>query len=353
MHDFEFQALPWNVIFGVGALRRLPAELGKLGLSRALVLSTPEQVADAQKVADLLADQAVGTFTEAVMHVPVEMVQQARERVQALNADCTVSIGGGSTTGLGKALALQDDLPNVAIPTTYAGSEMTNLWGLSEGGRKATGRDRKVVPDLTIYDPELTLSLPARIAGPSGINALAHAVVNIGLENPNPVIGLLAEQAVRSLAHSLPVVIKEPDNLDARAAAQYGVMLAGASLGTGLTTLHHKLCHVIGGTFNTPHAETHTIILPHAVAYNATAVPEATERIARALGVADAAGGLFDIAVAVQTKTALKDIGMKEGDLEIATEQLLEQSFYNPAPLTRDGVLTLLDNAYQGRRPST
>ena len=210
MHEFEFQALPWNVIFGVGALRRLPSELGKLGLSRALVLSTPEQVADADKVAELLAERAAGTFTKAVMHVPVETVELARARVQALNADCTVSIGGGSTTGLGKALALQDDLPNVAIPTTYAGSEMTNLWGLSEGGRKATGRSRKVVPDLTIYDPELTLSLPPHIAGPSGINALAHAVVNIGLENPNPVIALLAEQAVRSLSRSLPVVIKDP-----------------------------------------------------------------------------------------------------------------------------------------------
>jgi maleylacetate reductase len=353
MREFEYTALPWNLIFGVGALARLPEELTKLGFSRALVLSTPEQSDDANRIADLLGSLAVGVFTEAVMHVPVETVQQARKAVKSLNADCTVSIGGGSTTGLGKALKLEDDLPNIAIPTTYAGSEMTNLWGLSEGGRKATGRDAKVVPNLTVYDPELTLSLPARIAGPSGMNALAHAVVNIGLQNPNPIVLLMAEEAIRALSASLPVVLREPHNIDARSEVMYGVMFAGASLGTGLTTLHHKLCHTVGGTFNTPHAETHAIILPHAVAYNASAVPESTQRIATALGVDDAAAGLFDLVVAVGAPTGLKDIGMREADLELATDQLLENPFPNPAPLSRDGVLELLRNAYQGQRPTS
>mgnify|MGYP001465726779 CR=1 FL=1 len=351
MREFEYRALPWNVIFGVGSLARLPEELDKLGFARALILSTPEQIEDAEKVARLLASRGAGVFTRAVMHVPVETVEEARKEVGRLHADCTVSIGGGSTTGLGKALKLEDDLPNIAIPTTYAGSEMTNLWGVSEGGRKATGRDVKVVPNLTLYDPELTLSLPARIAGPSGMNAMAHAVVNIGLKEPNPVVMMMAEQAIRSLSRSLPVVLREPKNIEARSETLYGVMFAGASLGTGLATLHHKLCHTIGGTFNTPHAETHAIILPHAVHYNASAIPAATQRIAEALGVDEAAGGLFDLTGAVGAPTSLKAIGMREADLELATEQLLENHFSNPAPLVRDGILALLLDAFHGRRP--
>ena len=349
--NFRYKALPWNVIFGIGALSRLPEELDKLGYSRALVLTTPNQAEIGQQIVDLLGDKAVGLFDRAVMHVPVETVEQATTEVKRLDADCSVSVGGGSTTGLGKALAFNLDLPNIVLPTSYAGSEMTNIWALTKIDRKITRRDNVVVPTLTIYDPVLTLTMPAAFAGASGLNAMAQAVVNVATEDVNPIISIMALDAIRALSHSLPIVVSDPDNMDARTEAMYGACLAGGALGAGTTGLHHRLCHTFGGTFNTPHAETHTILLPHSVAYNANAVPEGTRKIAAAMGVDDAATGLFELAGTIGVPTALKDIGVVETDLDEAAAVTVETPVNNPEPVTGERVRALLENAYHGYPP--
>ena len=352
MNHFDYKALPWNLIFGAGSLQRLPEELDKLGYGRALVLTTPNQSRDGEAITELLGNRAVGLFDQAMMHVPATTVEQAIAEVKRQEADCTVSLGGGSTTGLGKALALKLDLPNIVIPTTYAGSEMTNIWGITDNGRKVTGRDNKVLPTLTIYDPKLTLGLPAKLAGPSGLNAMAQAVVNVTSGDLNPIVANMALAAVSALSRSLPKVVANPNALDARAEALYGACLAGGSLGTGVTSLHHRLCHTFGGSFNTPHAETHTILLPHCVAYNASSTTEGTRQLAKAMGVEDPAFGLFELAKSVNAPTALKDIGVEESDLDRAAEIATETPVNNPAPVTTARVRQLLDNAFYGRPPT-
>ena len=350
--NFEYKALPWNIIFGAGALNRLPQELDKLGYSRALVLATSNQSEIGQEIVSLLGDKAVGLFDQAMMHVPVETLEQAMAEVKRLDADCSVSVGGGSTTGLSKALAFHLDLPNIVVPTSYAGSEMTNIWAVTQDNRKITRRDEVVVPTLTIYDPELTLTLPPAFAGASGMNAMAQAVVNAAAEDANPISAVMALEGIRALSQSLPVIISEPGNMDARTGAMYGACMAAAALGTGTTGLHHRLCHTFGGTFNTPHAETHTILLPHSVAYNAGARPEATRRIAGALGVSDAATGLFELAGKLGAPTALKDIGVKETDLDEAAAVAVEKPLKNPEPVTGERIRALLENAYHGHPPT-
>ena len=350
--NFQFAALPWNIIFAAGARKRLPEELAKLGYSRALVLTTPHQAGTGREIVEQLGDKAAGLFDQAMMHVPGETLDQAMEEVARLGADCSLSIGGGSTTGLGKALAFHLELPNIVLPTSYAGSEMTNLWAVTRNERKVTRRDNIVVPTLTIYDPELTLTMPPAFAAASGMNAMAQAVANAAAQDTNPISAALALEGIRALAHSLPLIISDPGNLDARAEALYGASQAGAALGTGTTGLHHRLCHTFGGTFNTPHAETHTILLPHSVAYNSGARPEATQRIAEALGVNDAATGLFELARKLGAPIALKDIGIKQTDLDEAAAVTVEKPINNPEPVTRARVRALLENAWHGHPPT-
>ena len=338
-------------MFANGAIRRLPNELAGLGLERALVLSTPEQRGHAELVCELLGAKVAGQFSEAVMHVPVETVDAAMQQVKELNADCSVAIGGGSTTGLGKALALKMGLPNIVIPTTYAGSEMTNVWGMTEDGSKQTGRDDVVVPTLTIYDPELTLGLPAAISGPSGINALAQAVVNVTAAQPNPIISALALDGIRALARSLPKIMASPQDLTARGDALYGACLCGGALGLGITGLHHRICHTLGGTYNTSHADTHAIVLAHSVAFNAPAVPAQTQAVADALGTENAARGIYDLLHKVSAKTRLSDLGIAEGDLDHIASLVVAKEIPGPREVTEIAVREILADAFSGAAP--
>ena len=268
MQSFILDQPAYRVIFGVGSIERLPDEVRRLGATRALVVSTPAEVKFAEDAAARLRDAAAGLFTGAVMHHPIEVVSAARQRARELDADCYVTIGGGTTTGTGKLIALQTGMPVVAIPTTYAGSEMTPIYGMTEGGVKKTGRDRKVLPRTVIYDPALTVSLPPHVSGPSGMNAMAHCVEALYAHDGNPIVTLMAAEGIRALARSLPAVVKEPENLDTRSEALYGAWLAGIVLGQAAMGIHHKLCHTLGGTFNLPHADVHAVVLPHATAYN-------------------------------------------------------------------------------------
>jgi maleylacetate reductase len=351
MRSFVYDQPAARIIFEAGGLEKLTEEVERLGARRGLVLSTPEQRKDAEQVAALLSDRSAGVFSEAVMHVPIETAVAARELARKLHADCCIAIGGGSTIGLGKAIALESSLPILAIPTTYAGSEMTPIYGITEAGLKKTGRDRRVLPRTVLYDPELTLSLPAHISGPSGMNAIAHCAEGLYAQDANPVMSLLAAEGIRALSRSLPIVVKEPTDIDARSAALYGAWLAGTVLGSVGMALHHKLCHTLGGSFNLPHAEVHTVILPHAIAYNRDAAPEAMRAIADALGSADAAQGLFDLAVKIGAPVALKDIGMPPHDLDKAAALAVQNPYYNPRLIELAAVRQLLENAYHGNRP--
>ena len=353
MRSFSYTQLPGRVVFGVGALDHLPREIELLGASRALVLSTPEQEAQAEDVAKRLGARCAGMFARAVMHVPIEIARAARDEAKRLRADCAVAIGGGSTTGLGKAIALESALPILAIPTTYAGSEMTPIYGLTEGGLKKTGRDRKVLPKTVIYDPTLTLGLPVGLSVTSGFNAIAHAAEGLYAEDANPIMSLMAEDGIRALANGLPVIVKNPKDLEARSECLYGAWLCGAVLGAVGMALHHKLCHVLGGTWNLPHAETHTVVLPHALAYNADAAPDAMRRVERGLGAPHAAQGVYDLMKRLGAPLALKDIGMKEAELDRAAALATTAPYFNPRPIDRLGIRALLDNAFSGRRPGS
>jgi len=350
MKDFTYVSFPSRVVFGAGSVARLPQEVEKLGARRALVLSTPGRAADVKRLAATLGERYAGLYDKAVRHVPIEVAEDARRAAQAANADCCVAVGGGSTIGLGKAIALTTGMPVLAVPTTYSGSEMTWVQGFTEGGRKRTQVDPKMLPKTVIYDPELTLGLPAATSAASGVNAIAHCVEALYAKEANPIVSLMAEEGIRALAAALPVIVRNPRDMEARGEALYGAWLAGMSLNAGIA-LHHKLCHTLGGTWNLPHAETHSVILPHAVRYNRDAAPEAMARIARALGAEDAAGGLYDLEVKLGLKLKLADLGVPEADLERAAKIALEAPYPNPAPVTYEGVLALLRKAHAGVRP--
>nr|WP_222623072.1 maleylacetate reductase [Ramlibacter cellulosilyticus] len=339
-------------MFGPGTLRQLASELDRLGVRKALVLSTPEQRASAEQVAGMLGERAAGVFDRAVMHVPIETAREARAHAVRLGADCAVAVGGGSTVGLGKAIALDSGLPIVAVPTTYAGSEMTTIYGITEAGLKKTGRDDRVLPRTVIYDPELTLGLPVGMSITSGMNAIAHAAEGLYSTTSNPIIDLMAEEGIRALGVALPRLRAQPRDLEVRGNALYGAWLCGTVLASVEMALHHKLCHTLGGSFNLPHAETHTVVLPHALAYNAKAAPEAMHRIARALEAKSAPQAVYDLARDNGAPVALRDIGMRAEDLDRACDIALQNQYPNPRPLERAALRQLLQDAYEGKRPS-
>jgi alcohol dehydrogenase class IV len=351
MDAFVYTAQPARVVFGAGSLQHLEREIGLLGAQRALVLCTPEQRATAEAVAQRLGERAAGIFDRAVMHVPLETAREAREVARALGADCAVAVGGGSTTGLGKAIALDSGLPILAIPTTYAGSEMTPIYGLTEGGVKKTGRDARVLPRTVIYDPELTLSLPVGLSITSAMNAIAHAAEGLYAVDGNPIMGLMAEEGIRALGAAIPALHANGRDIEARSQALYGAWLCGTVLGHVGMALHHKLCHTLGGSFNLPHAEVHTVVLPHALAYNAEAAPQAMVRIARALGAQSAPAAVFDLAQRHGAPVALRDLGLAATDLDRAADLACANPYPNPRPLERTALRELLQRAYEGIRP--
>ncbi len=352
MKSFVYQSLPSRVVFGAGARNSLAHELDRLGVGKALVLCTPQQTELAEAVAQQLGERGAGIFDQAVMHVPLETAQQARDTAARLGATACVAVGGGSTIGLAKAIALTAGLPIIAIPTTFAGSEMTPIYGITDAGVKKTGRDERVLPKVTIYDPELVLTLPPGLAGPSGMNAIAHAAEALYAQDGNPIIGLMAEESIRSLAQSLPGLIARPGEPALTATALYGAWLAGVCLGTVGMALHHKLCHTLGGAFNLDHARMHAIVLPYSLAYNRKAVPDAMNRIARALGTGDAVVGLYELGRKLGIPAGLKDIGMPADGVARAAELATQNPYFNPRPIERPAIEKLLQAALAGVKPT-
>jgi len=354
IRPFTYQALPMRVVFGAGSLASLPDEVAALGLARVLVLCSPEQEVTGKQVADALGDRAAGVLPEARMHVPIEVARRARDVAEELGADGCVAVGGGSAVGLGKAIALEHGLPVIAVPTTYAGSEMTPVWGLTEGGQKRTGRDIRVLPRSVIYDPAMTLTLPPQLSATSGMNAIAHAVEGLYAPDATPIVSLMAEEGTRALAGALPRVVANGTDLEARGEAQYGAWLCGAVLAVTTMSLHHKLCHTLGGTLDLPHAQTHTVVLPHALAYNGPAAPDAVAALTRAFGGApDPARTLWELAGSLGAPRSLRELGMAEADLPRIAELAVAAPYANPRLVTRVGVEALLRAAWDGQPPSS
>jgi maleylacetate reductase len=351
MQPFSYTALPGKVVFGSGTLARVADEMKALGCSRALLLSTPQQVGQVEKLKAQLGELAVGLFSEATMHTPVDVTERAMIAARECGADCVVALGGGSTTGLGKAIAVRTDLPQIVIPTTYAGSEATPILGETKDGLKTTQRSMKILPEVIIYDVDLTVTLPIGMTVTSGMNGIAHAAEGLYAQDANPIITMIAEDGVRAIARALPAIVANPADLDARGDALYGAWACGVTLGAVGMSLHHKLCHTLGGTFDLPHAETHTVVLPHAMAYNAPAAPEAMKRLARAIGAPNAPQGLYDLSKSLGAPTSLKELGMPEDGLDRVVDLALANPYWNPRPLEREPMRRLLQNAWSGERP--
>jgi maleylacetate reductase len=353
MKSFTFSLVTPRVMFGANTLSRVGEELALCGWKRPFIVSAPGH--ENRLLLELLKDQTAGIFDQARVHVPVEVAVSARQEANRVGADCVVAFGGGSAIGLAKALALDPGLPILAIPTTYAGSEMTSIWGLTENGLKRTGRDDRVLPKSVIYDPTLLISLPSGITGPSGLNAMAHAMEAMYARNANPITILLAQEALKAMAASLRAAVERPDDLEARRASLYASWLCGVVLNASEMGIHHKLCHTLGGTFDLPHADVHAVILPYSAAYNISASPDMFSKMADAMGAArgkDVPKLFYDLLHSVSDRTSLASLGLKASDLDRAADLASQNQYPNPRPIERGAIRALLEDAQLGRQPT-
>ncbi|KAF7195548.1 Maleylacetate reductase 1 [Pseudocercospora fuligena] len=373
MEAFEYNANPGRVVFGSGTIKKLPSEIKRLGLTRPLLLSTAQQKDQVAQLEPILKDASIasaGLFSNATMHTPTDVTETALAVAKHSGADCVVSFGGGSTTGLGKAISVRTGIPHISIPTTYAGSEMTPILGETAEGRKTTRSDPKILPATVIYDVDFTMTLPAALSATSGVNAIAHAgrsytqlyrlavdgkakdrtVEALYARNTNPVINLMAVEGTKALARSLPIIVEDSHNIAARSDAQYGAWLCGTCLGSVGMALHHKLCHTLGGSFNLPHAETHTIVLPHALAYNAPKIPDVMQKLADVLPEAngDAITGLNVLLSKLKVKRGLKEYGMREEDVDKAVDIAVSNPYWNPRAIEKDPLRETIRRCWAG-----
>ena len=349
--EFTATTAAVRVRFGVGLRHKVGEEMETLGVARALILTTPHQADTGAEFAERLGQKAVGVFARAAMHTPVAISEEATAQALKLGADCVVSVGGGSTIGLGKAIALRTDLAQIVVPTTYAGSEATGILGQTENGRKTTITKPKVQPEVILYDAELVRSLPVGMTVTSALNAMAHAAEGLYAQNRSPVSTLMALEGLRAFRDALPRVLDHPDDLKARGETLYGAWLCGTVLGTVGMALHHKLCHTLGGSFDLPHAETHSVILPHAIAYNEAAAADLLAPVAEIFGGKTPGRALYDFAVAMKAPLALRDLGLAEADLDRAADIATQSPYWNPRPIEKDALRHLLQAAWVGDAP--
>ena len=352
IRPFVFAGLTTRVVFGHGTLAQVPEEVARMGRSRPLVLSTPQQADQAQALAGQLGKQAAGVFAEAAMHTPVDVTERAVAVFRDSGADCVVAFGGGSTTGLGKAIATRTGADQLVVPTTYAGSEMTDILGETADGEKVTRRDPSIRPEVVVYDVDLTLGLPVGMTMTSALNAIAHAMEGLYAPDRNPVTEALSRDALKAFATALPVLRDTPHDPQARAQALYAAWGCSTALGYVQMALHHKLAHVLGGSFGLPHAETHAILLPHTTAYNEVAVAGLLAPIRDTFGHASAGAGLWHFARDIGAPLRLSELGLSEADLDRATEIAVKNPYENPREITRAGIRQLLQDAWEGSEPA-
>ena len=347
---FTFETNRSRIVFGNGCRHQIADELVACGLSRALVLSTSNQIEQAEEISNILGPSAIGTFSHAAMHTPVEVTNQAIKVFDEAHADCIVTIGGGSTTGLGKAIAFRKNTPQFVLPTTYAGSEVTSILGQTENGIKKTIKDPSILPEVVIYDPELTCELPVGMSVSSGLNAMAHAVEALYAQDRNPISSMMAVEGIRALKEALLKIVDAPDDLEARGTALYGAWLCGTVLGAVGMAFHHKICHTLGGSFDLPHAETHAILLPHTAAYNQT-VAKHVLAPATALFGGDLGRGLFELSRRLAAPQKLTDIGFDYSMINRASDIAMQNAYWNPRKVTHEGIIEVLTNATDGNPP--
>lgn len=352
---FAYRTHPGRVVFGVGSVASVPDEVADLGAERVLVIAGPAAEPVCRVVAAGLGERAIGRIHEVRQHVPAELASIATSTAVELGAYLLLAIGGGSAIGLAKAVALETGTPVLAVPTTYSGSEMTPVYGITDRVKR-TGSDARVLPRTVVYDPALTVGLPARVTASSGFNALAHCVEALYAPGANPVTSLLAEEGLTTLSSALPTCVTAPNDLRARAAALYGAHLAGAALAVAGIALHHRLCHILGGDHGLVHADVHAVLLPHVVAFNAPAAPEAMARVSGSLGAggdpAAAGPALHALAVLIGAPTSLAEIGMPASGLDAAAERAAREATPgNPRTASEADLHRLLGDAFEGRSP--
>lgn len=352
MYQFVYQQFPMRVRFEPVTPDLLISELGLLEASRVVVLSTPEQSGSAGQIVQMLGAMNVGIFTKATMHTPVEISEEAAAWVKERRADVLVAFGGGSTIGLSKAIAKRTGLPQLVLPTTYAGSEMTPILGETSQGNKKTIADPRLLPNTVIYDASLTFGLPRRMTFASSLNALAHAAEALYAKDTNPIIAMIAKESARALALALREMETDLDSRKARSAAQYGAWLSGICLGSAGMALHHKLCHVLGGMFNLPHAELHAILLPHVLAFNLIKAPQAATALREALNSPDPAKCLYDLGEAGGLGGGLRSLGMPESGIGAAADAALLAEYWNPRVSTKQDILRIISAAFEGGTPN-
>ncbi len=343
--SFTFDNPGGRVVFRSGSAGLIADEVARIGCSRALLVSTPGRLKSLPKVPDEIV---AGTFAESIQHVPIEVAERARSLAREMGADCIVAVGGGSSIGVAKAIALESPLPIIAVPTTYGGSEMTPIWGITRDGRKETGRDSRVRPIGVIYDPDLTVDMPGDMTASSGLNALAHCVEAAYAPDGNTLTSGAAMQGLLLLTDALPRLASAPRNLVARETALEGAWLGGFALGTVSMGIQHKLAHTLGGSFGLPHAETHAVLLPYTAAFNREAASAVMAGIADFLDAADAPAALLELSQLIGAPQSLKDIGFSGDYIAVAARLAVEKPYANPRQVTEDAVTELLTAAFAG-----
>ena len=351
LNGFVYDAHTPRIVFGAGLRSCIVHECERLGMERALVVCTPGRIDMVAELQQLAGRRIGGVFAHARQHVPTSDLDAAKAEEASAGTDGYLAIGGGSATGFAKALALQSGSPIIALPTTYSGSEMTPVWGITEAGRKITGRDDRVLPRTVIYDAELTLALPPEIAGPSGLNALAHCVGALSAPDAGPITSLFAEEGIRVMSAALPVIARTPEDVAARSNAMYAACLSGLALGATRMGLHHRLAHLLGGSFKLPHAETHAVLLPQTASRSGADSRDAMARVAWALGTADAARGLYDLACRIEAPRSLRELGMREDQVPQAAAAAAAMERERGGVWSEARMHELLHAAYTGHPP--
>ena len=342
-----------RVVFGPRSLAQVPSEARILG-SRIMIISGRHEADAAEAVRAELGDDVVARIPDVIQHVPVDIADRAIDAARDAEVGLLISIGGGSATGLAKVVARDTGLPILAVPTTYAASEMTPIWGQTDHGEKTTGRDPRVLPRLVVYDPVLTITMPAELTAASGMNALAHALESLYAPDATPRSLEVAEEAIRALADGLPDAVARPDDLEARTAALRGAWFAGWALGSTTMGLQHKLAHILAGKYQLPHAGVHSALLPHVTAFNAPAVRVPFARAVRALGLAgpDEIGpAVFELATQLHAPTSLAQLGLDHGAIPEVAKIIGAALVSNPRDYTEEQVVVLLEQAYLGIKP--
>jgi maleylacetate reductase len=349
---FTWSALPSRVVFGTGAVLRVSDEVARLEKRRVLLVGGGASTRTSfSRVRDALGDMVAGTFGGSTQHVPAHVIDAAVATARAVGADVLISVGGGSATGLGKMLAYTCDLPLIAIPTTYSGSEMTAVWGRITEGRKHTAFDMRVLPRSVVYDAELCVGMPPRLAAASGMNALAHCLEALWSSGANPMTTALAVEGGRRLVSGLPRVVDDPDDVGAHAHNLIGACLAGVAMAQAGMGIHHRSAHVLGGGWQLPHAETHAILLPRSTALVAPRAQGAMHDASRIFDSDDVPTAVFTLLQRLRLPAGLSELDMPEDGLDEAARRIMDATHNDPLVPDVASVRQMLDDAYFGRGP--